>query len=96
MKNRLSSVYCSNLYLRALSVKYRKTSIRHLIVSYNNAYRILHNLPMMCSASFMFANLVVDNCTTRVRQCMFSLLGRITTSTNVVVQSALNSDVYTN
>ena len=25
----------------------------------------------------------------------FSLLGRLTTSTNVIVQSALNSDVYT-
>ena len=48
-----------------------------------------------CSASFMFANAVVDNCTTRVRKCIFSLLGRLTTSTNVIVQSALNSDVYT-
>ena len=29
------------------------------IVSYNNAFRILHNLHMRCSASFMFANAVV-------------------------------------
>ena len=50
---------------------------------------------MRCSGSFMFANAVVDNCTTRVRKCIFSLLGRLTTSTNVIVQSALNSDVYT-
>ena len=49
---------------------------------------------MRCSASFMFANAVVDNCTTRVRKCIFSLLGRLTTSTNVIVQSALNSGVY--
>ena len=97
MKNRLFSSYCSNLYLCALRAKYRNSSIRHFIVSYNNAYRILHNLPMRCSASFMFGNAVVDNkfCTTRVRKRIVSLLGRLTSSTNVIVQSALYSDVYT-
>ena len=49
---------------------------------------------MRCSASFMFANAAVDNCTMRVRKCIFSLLGRLTTLTNVIVQSGLNSDVY--
>ena len=38
VKNRLFSSYCSNLYLCALWAKYRKSSIRHFIVSYNNAY----------------------------------------------------------
>ena len=71
VKNRLFSSYCSNLYLCSLWAKYRKSSIRHFIVSYNNAYRILHNLTMRCSASFMFANAVVDNCTTRVRKMYF-------------------------
>ena len=71
VKNRLFSRYCSNLYLCSLWAKYRKSSIRNFIVSYNNAYRILHNLPMRCSAGFMFANAVVDNCTTRVRKCIF-------------------------
>ena len=73
VKNRLFSSYCSscNLYLCALWAKYRKSYICHFIVSYNNAYMILHNLPMRCSASFMFANAVVDNCTTRVRKCIF-------------------------
>ena len=93
MKNRLFSSYCSNLYLCSLWAKFRKSSIRHFIVSYNNAYRILHNLPIRCSASFMFANAVVDNYTMRVRKCIFSLLGRLTTLTNVIVQSALNTDV---
>ena len=49
VKNRLFSSYCSNLYLYPL---WAKSSIRHFIVSYNNAYRIFHNLPMRCSASF--------------------------------------------
>ena len=71
VKNRLFSSYCSNLYLCSLWAKYRRSSICHFIVSYNNDCRILHNLPMRCSASFMFANAVVDNCTTRVRKCIF-------------------------
>ena len=42
------------------------------IVSYNNAFRILHNLNMRCSASFMFANAVVDSCSTYIRKSIFS------------------------
>ena len=85
------------MHLCALWAKYRKSSIRHFNVSSQYAYRLLHNLPMRCrpSASFMFANAVIDNCTMRVRKCIVSLLGRLTTSTNVIVQSALNSDVDT-
>ena len=92
VNNRLFSSYCSNLIcVHCMWAKYRKSYMRHFIVSYNNASRILHNLPMRCSASFTFDNAVVDNnCTTRVRKCIFfSLLGRLNTSTNVGVQSAL-------
>ena len=81
MNNRLFSSYFSNLHLCSLWAKYRKVSIRHFVVSYNNTYRILHSLPRSCSASFMFANADVDNCTTHVRTIIFSLLGRLTTST---------------
>ena len=77
----MKNSYCCNLYLCSLWAKYRKASIRHFVVSYNNAYSILHRLPMSCSASFMFANADVDNCTTRVRKIISSLLGRLTTST---------------
>ena len=65
------------------------------IVSYNNAFRILHNLHMRCSASFMFANAVFDSCSTCIRKSIFSLMSRLNTSTNIIVQSTLNSDVYT-
>ena len=50
---------------------------------------------MRCSASSMFANAVVDSCSTCIRKSIFSLMSRLNTSTNVIVQSALNSDVYT-
>ena len=66
------------------------------IVSYNNAFRILHNVHMRYSASFMFANGIVDNnCSTFIRNSMFSLMSRLNMFANVIVQSTLNSDVYT-
>ena len=36
-------------------VHYIKSTFHMFIVSYNNCYRILHRLPMRCSASGMFA-----------------------------------------
>ena len=75
--------------------KYRKSSMQHFIVSYNNTFRILHNLSMRCSASFMFATVVVGSCKTRIRKCIYSLINRMSTSTNLIIQCTLHSDVYT-
>ena len=66
LKNRLFSSYCSTLCLCSLWAKCRKSSIRHLIVSYNNVYMLLYNLPMRCSASFMLPSAVVDSIVLRV------------------------------
>ena len=90
-----NSSYCSNLYLCSLWANYRKSSISRFNVSYNNAFRILHNLHMRCSASSMFANAVVDSCSTCIGKSIFSLMMRLNTSINEIVQSTLKSDVYT-
>ena len=58
VKNWLFSSYYNNLYLCSVWANYRKSSISHFIVSYNNAFIILHNLHRRCSASSMFANAV--------------------------------------
>ena len=87
MKNNLLSSYCSNLYLCSLWANYRKSSISRFIVSYNNAFRILHYLHMRCSASSMFANAVVDSCSTCIMKSIFSLMSRLNKSSNVIVQS---------
>ena len=91
VKNRLFSSSCSNLYLCSLWANYRKSFMSRFIVSYNNAFRISHNLHMRCSVSFMFANAVVDSCSTCIRKSIFSLMSRLNASTNVIVQSTLNS-----
>ena len=43
----------------------------------------------------MFANAVVDSCSTCIRKSIFSLMMRLNTSINVIVQSTVKSDVYT-
>ena len=47
MKNRLFSIYCSNLYGCSLWANYRKSSMSRFTVSYNNAFRMFHNLHAM-------------------------------------------------
>ena len=59
VKNTLLSYYCSNVYLCSLWVKY------------NNVCRIMHRLPMRCSASLMFVNARVDSCEARIRKCIY-------------------------
>ena len=78
VKNRIFSNYCRNSYLCSLWANYRKSFMSRFIDSYNNAFRILHNLHMKCCASFMFANAVVDSCSTCIRKIMVSLMSRLT------------------
>ena len=56
--------------------------MQHIIVSYNNAFRIMHSLSMRCSAILMFISFGNDICNTRIRKCMYSLMRRIPASTN--------------
>lgn len=94
VKNKLFSCYCSNVYLNSLWVKYRKATIQRFIVSYNNAFRILHSLPRRCSASHMFATSRVDSCKTRIRRSIYSLMNRLSASNNSIVRSIIHSDVH--
>ena len=94
VKTKLFTCYCSNVYLCSLWVKFRKSSMHHFIVSYNNAFRILHGLPMRCSASGMFASSGVNSCKTLIRRCVYSLQCRLHASLNLIVDSIINSEVH--
>ncbi len=78
----------------ALWVNYRKTTFHQFIVAYNNSYRILNILPMICSASGMFATDNVNSCTCVIRKSIYSLTTRIFTSTNPIVKTIVGGDVY--
>ena len=69
--------------------------MKQLVVAYNNAFRIMHRLPMRCSASLMFANVrVIDSCEARIRKCIYSIMERSSTSTNYVITRVATSGVY--
>ena len=72
VKTNLFTCYCSNIYLCSLWVKFRKSSMHHFIVSYNNAFIILHGLSMRCSASGMFASSGVNSCQTLIRRSVYN------------------------
>ena len=62
VKVKLFTAYLSNVDMCALWVNYRKTTFHQFIVAYNNSYRILNILPMICIASGMFATDNVNYC----------------------------------
>ena len=68
--------------------------MQHFVASYKNVFRIMHSLSMRCSASLMFVSSGTNCCNTRFRKCMYSLMCRISVSTNNIVQSIEYSDVY--
>ena len=77
----------------SLRVNYRKSSILYFIVSLNNAFRILHNLPERRGADFIFANASIDSYNICVRKCTFSVTTRSCTSTNVITHSTHESNI---
>ncbi len=81
-------------YLCSLWVKFRKACMHQFIVSYNNAFRILHGLPMRCSASGMFASSGVNSCQTCIRRRVYSLQCRLHASLNSIVHNIINCDVH--
>ena len=94
VKVKLFTDYFSNVYMCALWVNYRKTTFHQFIVAYNNSYRILNRLPMICSASGMFATDKVNSYTCVICKSIDSLTTRIFTSTNPIVKNIVRGDVY--
>ena len=59
VNNKLFASYCSNVYLCSLWANYRKAAMQHFNVSYNNAFRIMHNLSMRCCATTVLVLLIL-------------------------------------
>ena len=68
--------------------------MHHFIVSYNNAFRIVHGLPMRCSASGMFASSGVNSCQTCIRRSVYSLQCILYASLISIVHNIINRDVH--
>ena len=94
VKNKLFTCYCSDVYLCSLCVKFGKSCMHHFIVSYNIPFRMLHGLPMRCSASGMFASCGVNSCQTCIRRSVCSLQCRLHASLKSIVNNIINCDVH--
>ena len=68
--------------------------MHHFMVSYNNAFRILHGLPMRCSASGMFASSGVNSCQTCIRRSVYILQCRLHASLNSIVHNIINCRIH--
>ena len=94
VKNKLFTTFFNNIYMCALWVKCTKATFHMFVVSYNNCYRILHRFPMRCSASGMFAAANVNSCSAVLRKCIYSLMTRISRSSNTIICNVVNGDLY--
>ena len=94
VKNRLFTYYCSVVYMCASWTNYRKCVTRHFIISYNNAFRIIHNLKVRCSASIMFVRARINSGKMQIRMKMYSLLSRLYSSENAIIISIVRSGMF--
>lgn len=93
VKVHLFRTYCSSLYTCQLWWCYKNATIKKLYVAYNNAFRLLMNLPRGCSASGMFATNNVSSCQAIIRNLVFRFRSRVDSSENTIIKSVLSSDI---
>lgn len=94
VKSYLFNSYCTSMYTAHLWWNYNAGSIKKLYVAYNNSFRFLHHLPRDCSASAMFADNNVKNCSAIIRNLVYKFSKRLDLSENSIVRMVLNSDLY--
>ena len=96
VKVKLFKTYYSSLYTSQLWSKYKQMTVQKVEAAYNNAFRILLNLPRHCSASFMLTTRKTDSCSTIIRKLIYRFKIRTDASTNVILKSIINSDIRWN
>ena len=90
VKVRLFNVYCTNFYCLSLYQSYTKKELNTLRVCYNNAFRRLLRLRYDCSASQMFVTRGTPSFGEIQRKGINGVRNRLSSSTNVLVRSALS------
>ena len=72
---------------------YTAESFHKLKVAFNNAFRMMHNLPTYCSASEMFTVNRVAACKAVIRNLVHRFMMRLAISKHLLVCSILSSDL---
>ena len=85
--------YWYNVYCCALWCSFKIYSYHKLRVAHNDIFRNLMNVPRFESASELFARQRTCNLDAIVRNSMYSLIRRLLSSENVIVQAVCRSGV---
>ena len=77
---------------------FRKSSYNRIKVAYNDAYRLLHNLPRFVSARELQVSFGIRPSTSEAlqRKYMFSFVSRLLQSENCLIANLMNSDAFYN
>ena len=93
-KIQLFKSYCYPIYGCALWRHSYQNSIRKLTVSFSDAFKHLINVPRYTSSSLAFVTNSTDHINVVFRKFAYSLMSRVTASTNSVLSAIVNSDAF--
>ena len=88
--------FCYSLYCASLWSCYKAETYQRLRVNYNNIMRRLMGVPLYSSASFLFGSNGVKTLNELIRTVQYSLMKRVETSKNTLIQVLLQSDATRN
>ena len=93
-KIQLFKSYCYPIYGCALWRHSCKNSIRKLTVNFSGTFKRLINVPRYTSSSLAFAMNSTDYINVVFGKFAYSLMSRVTASTNSIVSAIVNSDAF--
>ena len=94
VKNILLRYFCSSIYGINLWCRYPASSINRLRVAYNNAYRILFNLPRRIHTNETMVNNGISTFHSLMRKHTANLIIRCKHSSNAYIQQILGLHVF--
>ena len=93
IKLKLFKAYLANAYGCQLWCRFKKASMRKVIVAYNNVFRKLFNLERRVSISAMYVQNNVNSFGVVVRKSMYSFISRVDKSDNMLI-SCIRSSLF--
>lgn len=94
VKKFLFQTFFSNIYCNSVWVPVRKVLLKNVKVAYNDACRIVFGKSRRSSASEMFCELCLNDFNAMRRSSAYSLLQRLAESNNLILNSLVNSNVF--
>ena len=93
VKRYLFTTYCAIVYCVQLWRVYSASVLKKFKVCLNNAARMFFGYSRYCSASAMYVCEGIDNFDMMFRKAAWIFIQRLRSSTNIVINSLVNSDV---